>query len=83
MNYNIIPITEKYITGFCSAVDLIARERKYLAFLEEPPLRMSLDFVHENLRDGWPHFIALVDDLVVGWAISLLFIALCLLILGH
>lgn len=67
LDYQIIPITEEYIEGFCAAVDSVSRERKYLTFLEGPPLSMSQDFVHENLRDQWPHFVAISDNKVIGW----------------
>lgn len=67
IDYQIVPISEDYIEGFCKAVDSVAREHKYLAFLEGPPIEMSRDFVHENLRDKWPHFVALIENTVVGW----------------
>lgn len=44
-HYSIIPITEQYIEGFRSAVDSVAREKKYLAFLEAPPFELT---VREN-----------------------------------
>ncbi len=67
MNYLIEEITEKYIEGFHSAVDSVAKERKYLAFLEGPPIGMSEEFVLTNIRENRPHYIALVDDKVIGW----------------
>jgi RimJ/RimL family protein N-acetyltransferase len=65
--YEIIHITEEYIESYCAAVDSVARERKYLAFLEGPPLAMSRAFVLENLQNNSPHFIAISEDKVVGW----------------
>lgn len=38
MKFNIVPIEEKHIEGFWHALDNVARERKYLAFLEGPPI---------------------------------------------
>lgn len=67
MNYKIYPISEEYIQGFCAAVDSVARERKYLAFLEGPPIEMSRDFVRKNIRGKWPHFVALSEGAVIGW----------------
>ncbi|HEV2613961.1 MAG TPA: GNAT family N-acetyltransferase [Gammaproteobacteria bacterium] len=67
LDYQIIPITEEHIEGFCAAVDSVSRERKYLTFLEGPPLEMSQVFVRENLRDHWPHFVAISHNKVVGW----------------
>lgn len=66
-NYKIVPIAEEHIEGFRSAVGSVAREHKYLAFLDAPSLEMSRSFVLENLRGNWPHFVAISEDKVVGW----------------
>ncbi|HSW92996.1 MAG TPA: GNAT family N-acetyltransferase [Gammaproteobacteria bacterium] len=66
-NYQIISITEQYIESFREAVGSVARERKYLAFFDAPPLEMTRDFVLENLRDGWPHIVAVIENKVIGW----------------
>lgn len=65
--YDIVPITLAHLEGFRTAVDSVAREKKYLSFLEGPPLDMSKDFVEENIKENWPHVIAIVDGNVVGW----------------
>ena len=65
--YKIIPISEEYILGFNQAVDKVAREQKYLAFLTGPSLEMSTSFVKENIAGNWPHVVAVVDKKVVGW----------------
>ena len=67
MKYRIAPIEERYIESYRAAVDSVARERVYLAFLEAPPLESTVEFVRENIRDGHPQFVALIDDGVVGW----------------
>jgi ribosomal protein S18 acetylase RimI-like enzyme len=67
MNYIVIPISEKYIEGFNAALDSVARERKYLTFIEGPSIEMSRAFTLKNLNENRPHFVALVDDEVVGW----------------
>ena len=67
MTFTIVPISEQHIEGYCAAVDSVAREGKYLAFLEGPALEMSREFVLGNLREGHPHFVALIDGGVVGW----------------
>jgi len=66
-DFKIVPITEEHIHGYREAVDKVARERKYLAFLEAPPYEMSRAFVLENINTNRPHFVAIADDLVVGW----------------
>ena len=63
----IIPITEEDIKGFWSAVDTVAREHKYLAFLEGPPINTTRDFVLDNINGNWPHFIAVCDSRIIGW----------------
>lgn len=66
-SYEIIPIAREHIEGFRAAVDSVAREHKYLAFLEGPPLEMSRAFVLENIQGNWPHFVAISEGKVVGW----------------
>lgn len=67
MNFNIVPIEEKHIESFWYAVDSVARERKYLAFLEGPPIHTTNSFVQRNINDDWPHFVALSEEKVIGW----------------
>ncbi|MDP3705243.1 MAG: GNAT family N-acetyltransferase [Legionellaceae bacterium] len=67
IHFNIIPITEAHIEGFWSAVDSVARERKYLAFLEGPPINTTRDFVLNNISGHWPHVIAICEDKIIGW----------------
>lgn len=67
MSYCVVPIAEEHIAGFNSAVDSVAREHAYLAFLEGPPLETSREFVRRNIRENRPHFVALYGGRVVGW----------------
>ena len=67
MEFQIVPIAEEHIAGFHAAVDSVARERRYLAMLQAPPLEESADWVRGNLRKGNPQFVALVEGQVVGW----------------
>jgi RimJ/RimL family protein N-acetyltransferase len=60
-------IRASHIEGFNRAVDFVARERKYLAFLEGPSLERSRIFVLENIAQGHPQFVARSADVVVGW----------------
>lgn len=70
-NYKIIPISEEHLLGYNQAVDQVARERKYLAFLVGPSLEMSIEFVKENIAGNWPHVVAIVDNKIVVRAIEL------------
>lgn len=67
MTYRILPIAEQHIVGFHAALDSVAREHLYLAFLEAPSLETTRAFVQANIREGHPQFVADVDGVVVGW----------------
>lgn len=61
------PIREDHVEGFREALDIVARERKYLVFLEAPPVEAMLSFVRGNIAAGHPHMVAVADGKVVGW----------------
>ena len=67
MDYEIIPIREEHLESFWSAVDSVAREHHYLAFLEGPPIHSTKDYIAENIRDNWPHLVAIKDNQIIGW----------------
>jgi ribosomal protein S18 acetylase RimI-like enzyme len=67
MTYQVVPIAKEHIPGFNNAVGAVARERKYLAFLEAPPIEGTEKFVLNNIECGFPHFVVLSADTVVGW----------------
>lgn len=62
-----MPIAEQHIPGFHAAVDIVARERKYLAFLKAPPLEDVTRFALDNIAHGYPQFVVLSGGTVVGW----------------
>jgi ribosomal protein S18 acetylase RimI-like enzyme len=63
----IIPITQDHIDGFHRALDSVARERQYLAFLEAPPIESTRAFVLDHIKRGYPQFVAVSAGEVVGW----------------
>jgi ribosomal protein S18 acetylase RimI-like enzyme len=64
----IVPIAQGHIDGFHRAVDIVARERRYLAFLEGPPIEATRTFVLDHIQRGHPQFVAVTaDGEVVGW----------------
>lgn len=63
----ILPIAEDHIEGFRSALDSVARERRFLAMLEAPSPRDVRAFVERNLEAGVPQFVAVEGGAVVGW----------------
>jgi len=67
MTIDIIPIREDLIDSFHAALDVVCRERVYLAFLEAPPLASTRAFVRDNIAKGQPQLVAMEGDRVVGW----------------
>jgi ribosomal protein S18 acetylase RimI-like enzyme len=67
MSVEIIPIAQDHIEGFHGALDFVARERRYLAFLEAPPPDQTRAYVLNNIAKGYPHLVVLSADEVVGW----------------
>jgi ribosomal protein S18 acetylase RimI-like enzyme len=63
----IVPITQDHIESFHRALDLVARERRYLAFLEAPPFESVQAFVLNNISHGYPQLVAVSAGQVVGW----------------
>jgi ribosomal protein S18 acetylase RimI-like enzyme len=67
MAVEIVPIKQDHIEGFHRALDFVARERRYLAFLEAPPLESIRDFVLNNIAEVYPQLVVLSAGEVVGW----------------
>ena len=67
MSWQIVPIERRHIAGFREVLDGVARERRYLVFLEAPPAAEVRRFVLGNLRNGVSQFVAVDDGRVVGW----------------
>ena len=67
MIYEIRPIAEDHIPSFRETLDTVAREQKFLSFLEAPPLEQMRHFVLNNINEGYPEFVVLIDDQIGGW----------------
>lgn len=67
MGIRIVPIEEKHVEGFHACLDIVAKEKKFLAMQEAPPLESTRAFVKNVLATGEVQFVALYDDAVVGW----------------
>ena len=70
----IVPTQDEHVLGFQRCVDVVARERKYLTFVEGPPLEMAREFVRHVVTTGGVHLVALApsasqdtESQVVGW----------------
>jgi RimJ/RimL family protein N-acetyltransferase len=64
---DIVPISPGHIDSFHQTLDIVARERRYLAFFEAPPLETTRAFVLDNIKQGYPQFVVVADGEVVGW----------------
>jgi RimJ/RimL family protein N-acetyltransferase len=67
MTFRVVPITEAHVDGFYAVLDAVARERRYLLFLEAPPPEAVRKFALENIKKGYPHCVALDRERVIGW----------------
>jgi RimJ/RimL family protein N-acetyltransferase len=67
VSIEVVPIAECHIAGFRAALDAVARERKYLAQIEAQPLDSVRAFVLRSIEGDLPHFVAVEDDVVLGW----------------
>jgi len=63
----IVPLGADHIESFHSALEIVARERRYLLLVEAPPLEATREFVLGSLASGNPHIVALDGGKVVGW----------------
>jgi ribosomal protein S18 acetylase RimI-like enzyme len=60
-------ICEEDIPGFREVLDIVARERRYLALVEAPLLESVKGFVGGVIKAGHAQFVALDEGRVVGW----------------
>jgi len=67
MSLTIIPTTEAYFEGLRQALDTVAREKRFLVFTQAPPPEESFTFFRNIVENDLCQFIALKDDVVVGW----------------
>lgn len=67
MNLAIVPPAERYFEGMRQALDVVAREKKYLAFLQAPPVEETYAFYRNILENDLCQVIAVQDGAVVGW----------------
>ena len=67
MIYEIKPIAEDHVEGFHEVLDAVAREKRFLAYLEAPPLDETKAFVLKNIKEEYPQFVVLIQGRVAGW----------------
>jgi RimJ/RimL family protein N-acetyltransferase len=60
-------IQEPDIGAFYETFSAVVKERRYLAFLEPPPIDQTRVFVRRNIEGSVPHLVAIDDGKLVGW----------------
>ena len=68
MNTAVVPISLSHVPAFRAALDTVAREKRFLAMVEAPPLEQMESFVGGNISKNIAQFVALDGDRIVGWA---------------
>lgn len=61
------PLTLDDAAEFNHAVGIVARERRYLRFIDFPPMEMTVQFLKAGLEAGNPHLGAFDGAQMVGW----------------
>lgn len=61
------PMSVDDAIDFNRLVGIVARERRYIRFLDAPPMDMTVGFLEASLAAGNPHLAAVVDGNLVGW----------------
>ncbi len=67
MNHTIVAITDQHFASLHRALDIVAREKRYLSFLQAPPFEEAVAFYRRSIDNDLCHFVALQDDVVIGW----------------
>jgi RimJ/RimL family protein N-acetyltransferase len=65
---HVVPTAVRYASGFAAVVDTVARERKYIGFVEGPPVERMFTLIEGILGGGGVQMLAVTTaDEVVGW----------------
>ena len=67
MSIEVVRIIESRAEGFRACLDAVAREKKFLARTEAPPLERIEDFVRESVKNNVAQYVAVDGPAVVGW----------------
>ena len=67
-DYQIIALNENYLKSYRNGLDVVARERKYLALEQAPSIEDVQAFFLARKKKNYPHYIALMNDEVIGWS---------------
>lgn len=67
MTTDVVALREEHFEGLLAALDIVAREKRFLALQVAPPREDAFAFYRSFLEHARPHFVALVNGNVVGW----------------
>ncbi|NLR74245.1 GNAT family N-acetyltransferase [Leeia aquatica] len=67
MTITIEKINETHIAGFHACLDAVAREGRFLGQTQASPLEAIAAFVRNNIEGNLPQYVALHQQVVVGW----------------
>lgn len=67
MTFDVLPMTEAHVPGLWAALDAVARERRFLAMVEAPPIADLAKFVRANIAKNSSQFVAVTENRIVGW----------------
>jgi ribosomal protein S18 acetylase RimI-like enzyme len=65
---HIVPVAEHLAASYRQCLDVVAREKRYLAQIEAVPLERIEAFVRESVASDAVQFMAVDGGRVVGWA---------------
>lgn len=68
MSIAIVPIHASHADSFHACLDAVAREKRFLAQTQAPPLERIRAFVQEGVSADAVQFVAVTSGRVVGWA---------------
>ncbi len=63
----IVPLDESHFIRLHRALDIVAREKRYLAFLQAPPRDEARNYYRHLLATDQGHFVVVQSSDVVGW----------------
>jgi ribosomal protein S18 acetylase RimI-like enzyme len=65
--FEFVYTSKEHVKSFNETLDKVARERKYLAKVEGPPLQRSVDFVDYLTSNNYPQYFATDKGKVIAW----------------
>jgi ribosomal protein S18 acetylase RimI-like enzyme len=64
----IVPTSLQYARSFCDCLGVVAREKRFLAQIDAPPLVKVETFIRDMVANDGIQFFAVEGQRVVGWA---------------